>query len=143
MYSIVLRRGIMSHKKPSLLQRLFGGSQPQQSQDLPENDAFSVVSGNRITTQGSVVTFSAIVPTVFSGSDHSGSTDAVGAFLDGLGSSGNGVAREETLLFAEELAQEQYPRSSWMDESAVEIRDATEQEKSWARANGVNKRFGA
>jgi hypothetical protein len=131
----------MSNKKPSLLQRLFGGIQPAQP-ETPENDAFSVVSGKRVTTQGNVVAFSAIVPTVFHGHVNSGSTDPLDAFFDGAENS-NGVAREETLMFAEELAQEQFPRSSWMDEDAVEIRSVTEQEQAWALANGVNKRFGA
>jgi len=124
----------MSNKKTTFWQKLFGDAQTQpRASDLPDNDAFSVVTANLITRQGGVVAFSAVVPTVFSGVIHDSDSIDIGG----------GTAHEETILFAEELAHEQYPGSRWQDERQIDVRDATEQERQWALANGVNNGYGA
>ncbi len=123
----------MSNKKPTLWQKLFGAQTESHPSGPPDNDAFSVVTGNLVTAHGGIVAFSTVVPTVFSGGLHS---------FDSIDIGEGGTAYEETILFAEELAQEQYPGCRWQDESQIEVRDATEQEQQWALANGVNKRFG-
>ena len=115
----------------SIFKKLFGG-EPPKKEPLPVNEAFSVVSGILQLKGGATQPFSAVVPTVFGGD----SDDVVQA-------TGGARAVEETVGSADIRAREQYPGSKWLDENDLKIREATDAEREWALANGVNQRFGA
>lgn len=114
----------------SIFKKFFGG-EPPKKEPLPVNEAFSVVSGILRLKDGASLPFSAVVPTVFGGDS------------DDILATGGALAVEETVGFAEMRAREQYPGSKWLDKNDLKIREATDAEREWALANGVNQRFGA
>ena len=117
----------------SLFKKLFGNGNDdkrKKPEPLPENDAFAVVTGNILTREGATHLFTAIVPTVFSSTDGDDSTVA------------SDEIAWETVDFALQVAQEQYPGCRWQDEDAVQMRKATHAETLWAIENNINQRFG-
>ena len=101
----------------------------KQSDELPENTEFSVVSGGLVLASGETVRFEAIVPTVFNGTAFPG---------EGVG---NVPQHTETVDFALQVARDSHPRCQWQSEREVVMVPATPEQTAWALANGVNDRF--
>ncbi|MCU0308423.1 MAG: hypothetical protein MUE51_11770 [Thermoleophilia bacterium] len=106
--------------------------------DEPQNDAFSVVSGVIRTPDGEHHPVEVLTPTVF-GSGGS-LTDAVFGtqHMGGLPMSGS-VAGAETVDGALALLHQEHPGAEWVEWPA--IREADDEERARALAEGVNDRY--